>query len=177
MDYLANILTLPNKVKPKDVQSGNVDWKTKGHFMIAMTHNYRALSIIGTVPWLQIIETPLLCTHPTNVKQDIGKINDVMIILDVMINTSLHVTSIKNKASNIRTIFIVLQLSELSNHARPHIPAPLLSTYIHQISYSCQSRRFITRPPLDHWVWPLLCSKMKLLPTLLIVSGLVCDKK
>lgn len=49
-ENLTDVSILPNKYKPQDVQSRNVDRKIKGPFMITISYKYRALPIIGTVP-------------------------------------------------------------------------------------------------------------------------------
>ena len=56
LNNLTDVITLPIKGKPDDVQSGNLDCKTKGPFLTALEYNYRVLPNIGKVSELQVIE-------------------------------------------------------------------------------------------------------------------------
>jgi len=170
---------LPNKGYPNDVRAGNVDKKTKGPLLIELAYNCRALPIIGTVPVLPEIEiAPLLILPPKVIqfKQDISKVDDLKITLELINMISIVIISIKKSREQITAQFSTQEhISALDQHAK--------SMSYHLISRLPQFLEDRIPPnredllPGNHWVWSSLRCKMKLITAIMIVSGHLCNKE
>ena len=117
---LTEAYNIPNKGKPVDAQAGIMNRKTKGLFMIALAHQNRSKSTIGTIPTLPPIQIPPIFIQPPKVvkfQQEIAQVDTHITTLPWLVDCCI-LRVIEIPAHQLDNTSSPTSIIKLNNHAK-----------------------------------------------------------